>query len=360
MKAITSGLMALLILASFDYAGAETKAPIVAVFPLETKGVRISPARVRRLGDYLTMALAAAGQYQVVPREQLRKALAQQKRASYKKCYEQSCHVELGRELAAQKSLATVIVQFGSQCKITAVLYDLKTAASERGARLAVACNESAIADAIDRLVTQLGAAAPTSKPFLPAPPIEPTVQDPPMPEAISDRRRETSPAPSEDAVELKTSAKLEVKPSRRTQDATRTEWFAIDLHGGAGSTGSPLGGLSLRFFNLKWKNFYLNALDLGVMTMSEKFLGHVGVDAGYPVYLGNRGQHQLRFGVGAHAFVTFSDTQFSFAVMPTISYQYQTKGSTFYGAGTRIFILPSGDALVTVGATIGWSSSIL
>lgn len=129
---------------------------IVAVFDIEDKGANLAAALRTRLSDYLAMRLAALKKYKVVPRDQLKARLAQQKKSSYKSCYAQSCQIEIGKELAAQKSLATAIMRLGTRCTVSAVLYDLKSAASEGGATASGGCSEDNIVTSLEGVVKQL------------------------------------------------------------------------------------------------------------------------------------------------------------------------------------------------------------
>jgi hypothetical protein len=133
-----------------------SKRTIVAVFDIEDKGVELSSELLSRMSDYLAMSLAAAGAFQVIPRDQLHQRLTKQKKESFRQCYEQSCQIEIGRELAAQKTLASVIMKIGSMCLMTSVLYDLKRATSEGGARAEGKCSEDGIVGQIKAIVQQL------------------------------------------------------------------------------------------------------------------------------------------------------------------------------------------------------------
>ena len=135
---------------------AQSTKPIVAVFDIEDKGVGLKRALCSRLSDYMSMTLAATGKYQVVPRDQLKKRLVQQKRGSYKQCYDQTCQIEIGKELAAQKSLTTMVMKLGSKCMVTTVLYDLKKSASEGGASAEGGCTEDGIVASIKTVVQRL------------------------------------------------------------------------------------------------------------------------------------------------------------------------------------------------------------
>ena len=149
-------LSALLFLAHPFGAHAQSKKPIVAVFTVEDREGRLKNRLIIRLSDYLAMALAATGQYRIVPRNELKKRLVGKKKSSYKNCYDQTCQIEIGKELAAQKSLSTVILKLGSKCMVTSVLFDLRTAASEGGASIEGDCDEDGIVNSTKMVVKKL------------------------------------------------------------------------------------------------------------------------------------------------------------------------------------------------------------
>lgn len=132
---------------------------IVAVFDVQDQGAGIDAALRERLSAYLAMSLAATARFQVVPRSQLKTRLSAQKRDSYRNCYDRSCQIEIGRELAAQKTLSTAIIKVGSRCTVTSVLFDLRRAASEGGATADGDCAREAIVALIKRVVAKLGVA---------------------------------------------------------------------------------------------------------------------------------------------------------------------------------------------------------
>jgi hypothetical protein len=132
-----------------------SKRAIVAVFDVEDQARALAPAALAGLTEYLATKVTQAG-YQVVPRDQLRSRLASEKRESYKHCFEQRCQIELGRALAAQKSLATKLLRVGGQCVLTAQLYDLRSETAERAGSAKSACGEAALLTAIDELARQL------------------------------------------------------------------------------------------------------------------------------------------------------------------------------------------------------------
>jgi TPR repeat protein len=145
--------------------------PVAVVFELEDRGRVLRAADRHQLTDYLTSLLTRGG-YQVVPRAQIKERLADAKAGSYKACYDQACQIELGRELAAQKSLASQVLKFGKTCKVTLDLYDLKRAASA-GAGTAD-CRSCAVEDVVKCLEEAARSLPPGSTPPVPTATTEP------------------------------------------------------------------------------------------------------------------------------------------------------------------------------------------
>ncbi|MBW2700370.1 MAG: hypothetical protein JRF33_06085 [Deltaproteobacteria bacterium] len=104
---------------------------LMVVFAIEDRGAQLEANVKEQLSEYLASTIAASGRYKVIPRAQLKERLGQQKTESYKACYDQKCQIEMGKELAAEKSLSTQVIKLGASCMVTAVIFDLKTAASE-------------------------------------------------------------------------------------------------------------------------------------------------------------------------------------------------------------------------------------
>lgn len=136
------------------------KKPIVAVFDIQAKAVRVKRSTLRMLSDYLATRLAAAGAYRVIPRSQLKKKLVAQKRKSYKNCYDQSCQIDIGKELAAGRSLATQLMKIGRKCVFTATLYDLRSSTTEKAATARCGCKEDDFVTCIDQVVRKISGKA--------------------------------------------------------------------------------------------------------------------------------------------------------------------------------------------------------
>ena len=127
----------------------------VAVFDIEDKSGRLSSPEIDGLTDYLANKIAEGGLFHVVPRDEIKKRLLQQKSKSYKKCYDQSCQIEIGREIAAQKTLTTTISRIGSSCVVTAALFDLQKAATDATASSRGKCGTDDLVSQIENIIAK-------------------------------------------------------------------------------------------------------------------------------------------------------------------------------------------------------------
>ena len=130
--------------------------PIVVVFNVEATGVRLSKQYLNGLADYLSSRLTESGAYQVVPRDQVKQRLVQQKKGSYKECYDQSCQIEIGKELAAEKTLSTKVIKLGNRCTVTLTFYDLKKSTTESAATQHGQCGENKVIESVDKALAKL------------------------------------------------------------------------------------------------------------------------------------------------------------------------------------------------------------
>jgi len=137
-------------------AGPGPRKVIVAVFDVQDTAGIIGEQDVVSLTNYLGSALAQKGEYKIVPRDQLRARLFEEKKGTYRQCYQESCQIELGKALAAQKTLATTLIRVGSKCAVTANLFDLKTETAEKGATVNTGCSPDALLDAMKQLAGEL------------------------------------------------------------------------------------------------------------------------------------------------------------------------------------------------------------
>ena len=155
MKTVSVVFVGVVLLLAFPTTSRAQERPIVAVFEMQDRGSGLDPEVLKNLTTYIAARLVEGG-YQVIPQDQIRKRLMEQKKESYSACRDESCQIELGRELAAQKTLSTQILKIGKTCRVTATLYDLKKSAAERGATAGGPCQEDLLLLAIEEIAVKL------------------------------------------------------------------------------------------------------------------------------------------------------------------------------------------------------------
>jgi len=293
--------------------------------------------------------------------------------------------LELGRELAASKSLAGRVVQIGGKCILTLELYDLRDATIEYAHSEPGDCAEAALFGAIGRGVKALSGWAVRSAVTEPAKtgvsPRRVTVRiasTPPQSDVLLDGlrrgvtplrlgleqgrkygltvRREDHADVVKDFVadeHVSLDVPLALTSEGRLAIATSTAWVGLGFGPGFvnGSRAGHL-ALDLRLFTIKWRRFFWTIFDVNpVLAFDEPSPGKAstvfngGTRGGFPLYLGRRGQHQLLFGLGLYAALVASggettgstDARAAFSVSPGVEYSYAALGGHVpLGIGVR------------------------
>ena len=170
-------------------ATAEDRGPIVAVFDVEAVGLKLPPSTIESLSAFLTAQVAASGRFRVVPRDRLKARIFEAKKRSYKECYAQSCQIELGQELAAEKTISAQVVKVGSSCAATLSIFDLTRATTEGGSSAKAGCTDDEIVAALEAAVDQLVDLGAPSRAPVPAPgPAAATAPGAPSCDQVCDR----------------------------------------------------------------------------------------------------------------------------------------------------------------------------
>ncbi len=104
----------------------------MAVFELKNLHLTLGDAVLTTLREYLSTKLAASGAFHVVPDQSMQKALLTKRKESYEQRFDMATQVELGRELAAQLTLATQIMKGGTKCLVSVTLFDLKKSTAQK------------------------------------------------------------------------------------------------------------------------------------------------------------------------------------------------------------------------------------
>jgi hypothetical protein len=134
--------------------------PVLAVMEIDDQAKKLSEDDIRNATDYLRAALVSTGNYFVVDRgrqENHRKSIVNKlKRETHDPCYDDTCKVELGRELAADTMLTCRLSSMGKTCIFSCELIPLDRAVSEAGGLEKFDCSMDGFSDAIDGLVASL------------------------------------------------------------------------------------------------------------------------------------------------------------------------------------------------------------
>jgi hypothetical protein len=132
-----------------------SEAAVVAVFDIEDSAAA-NPNTTQQLTEYLTARLMENGVFRVVPRDELRNRLFEAKAESTRPCFDTSCQIEIGKALAAQKTVSTKILRVADRCVITATVYDLRTEIAELGASAKTTCADDGLIAGVDQVVARL------------------------------------------------------------------------------------------------------------------------------------------------------------------------------------------------------------
>jgi len=129
---------------------------VVAVFDVEAPGSSFKASVIDQLTDYIAVRVTDVIGFSVVPRNQIKSMMKEEKSKGYGACYDEKCQIELGKAVAATSSLATKLLQVGNKCAITMTLFDLKTETGNLAATARTSCSEDALMDGIDHALEQL------------------------------------------------------------------------------------------------------------------------------------------------------------------------------------------------------------
>jgi hypothetical protein len=140
-------------------ATARAEPPVIAVFDIEDTShpkARFDGQLLAKLDSYLEGRLAEGYAFRVVPKERLRRELAAAERLSYEACSEERCRVEIGKAVAAEKILSTLVIRIGRHCILRSVLLDLPNGVRERVANVKGACGDDELLGSIETLAGEL------------------------------------------------------------------------------------------------------------------------------------------------------------------------------------------------------------
>jgi hypothetical protein len=368
MRAPATIVLSLLVISlTADAAG---PGPIVAVFEIEAQG---------------------AGRFRTVPRSQIKQRLTDLRKESYRDCYDQACQIEIGRELAASKALSTRVIAAGDRCELTVELFDLRSATTEAAHTASGACEASTLFDTVSAAVEALVRKVPSPTSAPDAPSSAAAAEDKvslyvrsvpvgaevlidglsrgitPLHLPVARGRRlklvlrgegyqaEQRTVIAKDLTEVE--VPLRLTPEGRYELAATSEWLGLGFGAGHADRLDTAFALQVRMAQIKGRHFFWTLFEANMIMVTGTAEGdnsgsvNLGTRAGYPLYLGARGQHQLLFGLGLGYAKIFEDTagknigREAFALSPGVDYTYNAyDGLVPVGLGLRLTLPAAGD----------------
>ncbi|HPB51970.1 MAG TPA: hypothetical protein PLZ31_12220, partial [Myxococcota bacterium] len=100
--------------------------PVVAVLDITFDNVQMADDAQGRMNDYLVSCMSGNGAFMVVPRDDVARALSEQRVKFSSDCYG-SCRKKIGGYLAAARVLQTKMWRMGKVCMLTSDMYDLQS-----------------------------------------------------------------------------------------------------------------------------------------------------------------------------------------------------------------------------------------
>jgi hypothetical protein len=152
-------------------AAAAGRREVVAVFEIQTKRMRLKRKQVQFLTGIMADELSLGGVFMVMPPGEIKRELLKTSTSSYKKCYDEKCQIELGRQLPANKLLTTTVTKISGRCRLTSSLYDLRSQTTDVTEKAKGGCKEADLVQSIEKVAEKIrkwrsgGSGAPAPKP---------------------------------------------------------------------------------------------------------------------------------------------------------------------------------------------------
>jgi hypothetical protein len=133
---------------------------VLAVMEIEDTSGTMDPVYLANALEMLRGKLSATGHFIVIDRgrqeEKLKQLVREQKKESYRQCYDESCQIPLGQALAADSILRTTISCLGTACMLSAELVDLEKEAAISGGTADFDADPASLKKAVDAVTGQL------------------------------------------------------------------------------------------------------------------------------------------------------------------------------------------------------------
>lgn len=140
---------------SFALFGEEKKYK-VAVMEFDDQTKKLSKSVLEAAAEYLRGELVASNQFIVISKDRQKAIVKEQKKESWKECYDQSCRIQLGQALSSDTILTGTISKFGNAYTLTLELVDLAKEATIKGAKAEFNGTEIDLKKAIESVANKI------------------------------------------------------------------------------------------------------------------------------------------------------------------------------------------------------------
>jgi len=272
------------------------------VFPISAPTSILKRDQHRQLKSYLIARLTIE-RFSVMPDLDVKRRLIDLKIQSYDDCYDESCRIEIGKALSADKTLSIDIVHEGRDCRITAVMFDIRTEVTVAAGDKLTGCQMADLRSGLASIASQLSSEGGIANGHRELRPF-PTDID-----RVRGQTYKTQPPLSPETTQKSTSrpkGDQPITPNLLKFERSQMEWFAMRFNGG-----NYGGGVEISLFTLRWPHFLWEIARGGFSLFGPGFGGgadsmgfnaYAGTAFGYPLHIGNDNKHEIRFMTGVFA----------------------------------------------------------
>ncbi len=155
---------------------AQTKKQTLAVLEIEDRSGQIPKELLAMASEYLRGKIIATDLFLAVPKDAVMRALIkEQKKESWRDCYDPMCRLDLGHAVAADTVIAAAVIRLGDSYTLSAELVDITKEVTIRGASVAFDGSEESFKAVLDKVAARLTGKKPEKRPATPAEKVDPS-----------------------------------------------------------------------------------------------------------------------------------------------------------------------------------------
>ncbi len=132
------------------------EAQLLAVFEIDSRGLRLGKKTRDNLTEYLAVLLAEQG-HRVILSEEIRQRMASNRAGRSGTCADPVCQMKLARKINVDRFLSARVLKIANTCNLVARLYDTRKQAALDAATAKGACSEAALLSAVELVAKKLG-----------------------------------------------------------------------------------------------------------------------------------------------------------------------------------------------------------